>query len=56
MEVQRLKGKSLTSNQKTMIRRRGMDPKNYRLLKNTNAALYLLDLRFDKVKVIHKWN
>lgn len=48
--------RKLNHNQKTMLRRRGMDPNNYVLLKNTNAALYLLDLRFNKVKVIHKWN
>ncbi len=51
-----MKGKKLTANQKTMIRRRGMIPENYRLLKDTHAALYLLDLRYNKVKVVHKWN
>ena len=46
----------LNSDQRIMVRRRGLDPDNYRVVKNTYAALYLLDLRYKKIKVIHKWN
>jgi hypothetical protein len=50
------KGKPLTFNQKTMCKIRGLNPDNYVLLKNTHAALYLLDLRYNKVKILYKWN
>lgn len=42
------------NNQRAMILRRNMDPKNYVVLKETWDKLYLKDLRYDKVKIIHK--
>lgn len=44
------------SDQCVMIRRRGMDPKNYRVIKDTYVSLYLYDLRFKKVKILYKYN
>ena len=46
----------LKHDQKVMLLRRGLDPKNYMLIKNTYATMYLLDLRYKKIKVIRKWN
>lgn len=43
------------ANQSTMIRRRGLDPKNYRVIKDTWCSLYLLDVRYNKVKIIYKY-
>ena len=51
-----MKGKKLNFNQQAMLRRRGLNPDNYVLLKNTHAALCLLDLRYNKVKILYKWN
>lgn len=48
--------KKLDSDQRIMVRRRGLDPDNYRVIKSTYGVLYLLDLRYNKVKVIQKWN
>lgn len=49
-------GKPLTSNQKEMLRRRGIDPRHYMLLKSTYTSLYLRDLRDGKIKILYKWN
>ena len=46
----------LNFDQRLMVRRRGLDPDNYRLIKSTYGVLYLLDLRYNKVKAIQKWN
>ena len=43
------------ANQKTMIRRRQLDPKNYLVIKDTCCNLYLLDFRYNKVKILYKW-
>lgn len=45
-----------TANQQAMIRRRGMDPKNYVVLKETYSSLWLKDLRLNKVKILYKRN
>ena len=42
------------ANQSVMIRRRNLDPKNYRVVKDTWCNLYLLDIRYKKVKIIYK--
>jgi len=46
----------LTCNQKHMLRLRGLDPKNYLLLRNTYAALWLRDIRDGSMKIINKKN
>ena len=48
--------KAFTSNQKTMLRRRGLDPNDYELVKNTYACLYIRDIRFGRIKIINKNN
>ena len=48
------KYKPLTTNQKHILRRRGLDHKNYRLLKELNYALFLIDIRDNTVKIITK--
>lgn len=50
------KPSKLTSNQIIMLRRRGLDPKNYVLLKSTYSSLYLRDLRDGSLKIIQKMN
>lgn len=52
----KFKTKTLTSDQRIMCRRRGLNPDNYRAVKDTYGTLYLLDLRYGKIKVIQKWN
>jgi len=42
--------------QRVMIKRRGLDPKNYAVLSETYSSLYLLDLRYNKVKILYKRN
>lgn len=44
-----------TGNQITMIKRRNLDPNNYRVIKETWCNLYLLDVRYNKVKIIYKY-
>lgn len=43
------------ANQKVTIRRRQLDPNNYRVIKETWCSLYLLDVRYNKVKIIYKY-
>ena len=49
-----VKPKPLGKNQILMLQRRNMDPKNYRLLRNDWDKLILLDLRYNKIKIVHK--
>lgn len=44
------------TNQTVMIKRRNLDPKNYRVIKETYSSLWLLDLRIKKVKILYKYN
>lgn len=44
-----------TGNQVTMIKRRHLDPNNYRVIKETWCNLYLLDVRYNKIKIIYKY-
>lgn len=50
------KNKKLTSNHIAMLRRRGLDPKNYEVIKDTYSSLYLRDLRTGAIKIITKMN
>ena len=56
MAEQKLKPIPLTYNQKTMLRRRGLDPENYVIVKNTYSSLYLRDRRDGSLKIIFKQN
>lgn len=44
------------ANQRIMIKRRCLDPNNYLVLKDSKKSLYLLDIRYNKVKIIFKYN
>ena len=44
------------SNQSSVIRRRGLDPNNYVVIKETYTTLYLRDQRTGAVKIITKNN
>ena len=48
------KKRRLSSGQWGMIRRRGLDPKNYDVIKDTLTSLYLRDRRTGKVKILYK--
>lgn len=45
---------TLTSNQRQMLRIRGLDPKNYTLVKDTYTSLYLRDKRDGSLKILYK--
>ena len=47
---------ALTSKQKIMLERRGMDPQYYEVVKATYASLYVRDKRSGLVKIIYKNN
>lgn len=46
----------LTSTQWKMIIRRGLDPNNYDVIKDTITSLYLRDRRTGKVMILYKRN
>lgn len=46
--------KPLTENQKAMLRRRGIDYKHFRVLKELNFALFLVDIRDSTIKIIDR--
>lgn len=48
--------KTLTSNQREMLRRRSLDPKNYEFVKETYCSLYVRDIRTGKNLIIFKHN
>ena len=52
----KMKHKKPNTNQCTMLRRRGLDPRNYVVVKDTYTSLYLRDLRDGSVKIITKYN
>lgn len=52
----KMKYKRLNNNQCTMLRRRGLDPQNYVVIKDTYTTLYLRDIRDGSVKIITKYN
>lgn len=47
---------TLTSNQKVILRRRGLDPKYFEFVRSTYAVLYVRDVRTGKIKPINKCN
>lgn len=50
------KPNALNSTQREILRRRGMDPRNYELVKALYGSLYVRDTRTGKVIVINKQN
>ena len=48
--------KLLNGNQREMLRRRLLDPKNYEFVKETYCSLYVRDKRDGKVMIIFKHN
>lgn len=48
--------KDLNSRQRTMLQRRGLDPKNFKVIRETYVSLYLRDLRNGRIKIIMKQN
>ena len=46
----------VTSNHRVMLRRRGLDPANFELIKETYGSLYLRDKRDGSTKIIYKQN
>lgn len=56
MAERKIQYKPLTYNQKTMLRRRGLNPDNYILIKNTYSSMYLRDRRDGSLKIIFKQN
>lgn len=48
------KKRKMTSGQWGIIRRRGLDPANYDVIKDTITSLYLLDKRSGKIQIITK--
>ena len=47
---------ALDNNQKMMLRRRGLDPKDYVLVKSTYGSLYVKNIHTGVVKIIYKKN
>lgn len=56
MAERKIQYKPLTYNHKTMLRRRGLNPDNYVLIKSTYVSLYLRDRRDGSIKIITKNN
>ena len=48
--------KPMTCDQKLMLRRRGLDPKDYVLIKSTYGALYVRNIHTGVVKILNKRN
>lgn len=46
----------LTSNQREMLHRRGINPNNFELVKETYCSLYVRDIRTGKTLIIFKHN
>lgn len=47
-------GKKLLPRHKKILRNRQMDPNNYLLLRDDWDKLILLDVRYDRIKIVHK--
>lgn len=47
---------TFTNNQKVILRRRGLDPKDYVFVKETYGALYVRNIHTGVVKIINKHN
>jgi hypothetical protein len=47
---------SLNRNQRLMLEKRGLDPKNFEFVKETYAVLYVRDIRTGMMKILNKNN
>lgn len=56
MRERKIKYQPLNYDHRAMLIRRGLDPKNYVLVKSTYTSLYIRDIRDGSVRVIHKNN
>lgn len=48
--------KKLNKNQWAMLRRRGLDPKQYSFVKETYGSLYVRNINDGQIKIINKKN
>jgi hypothetical protein len=48
--------KKLTSNQKTMLKRRGMNPEDFVLVKDLYSSLWIKNIHTGQVKILNKHN
>ena len=51
-----MEGKKLTSNQKSILKRRGMNPDHYVVVKELYSSLWVKNVLTGKVKIINKHN
>ena len=49
-------GSPCTNNQKVMLRRRGLEPKDYLVIKETYGALYVRNIHTGIMKIINNCN
>lgn len=49
-----MKGLPLKSKHKALLKRNGLNPENYLLLKELNYTLFLVDVRNNTVKILNK--
>lgn len=54
--MKKIQARKLKCHHYGMLRCRGLDPKNYRYLGETFVTVYFLDVRYDKVKILYKYN
>ena len=48
--------KKLTYNHEVMLRRRGLDPKDYAFVKETYVTLFVRNIHTGQIKIINKQN
>jgi hypothetical protein len=56
MSERKVKLLPLQHRHRAMLQRRGVDPKNYALIKETYSSVYLRDLRDGSLKILYKFN
>lgn len=47
---------SFTTHQQTMLRRRGLNPNDWELVKSTYGSLYIQNIHTGRIKIINKQN
>lgn len=47
---------SFTANQQTMLRRRGLNPNDWALVKSTYGSIYIRNIHTGRIKIINKQN
>lgn len=51
-----MEAKKMTGNQKAMLKRRGMDPNHYVVVKDIYSALWVKNIFTGSVKILNKHN